>query len=439
MTTCMPGCAARSAAVIFLTLAIVAGANAAIVGAPVMGRPAPAYHPPSHPPVEMPGSRGADSSHTFDFSSIDSSTRNPAESNRSLEEFLRQLDDTNGQGALFAPTPAPAPRVDETKTEDSEQRRQQAVREDAIRRIVGTEWAEVVAPTALPVATLVKVADDKGKSAQRSLNFSMTRNGATTMHQVMIPRWEFFGIERGLVAKRFSDQIANGGEPILFLAGDLDFSTNTFLPDRLTARTFDSSARFVDEHLRNVAQLQSRALKPSTTAFFNLVAPEQNAAAEPREARRWEALRKNYDDFAAAKGLQKRPSQRDDILKALGDGTLDTIVIVGHGDADAIHLPDGSSVTVQDVLALPSAPKGRAPIVVLVACETGRASRGSVITIAQALLLQGRATAVVAPTRKIPAGGASLRFLEGLFGRDDVPAADAFKKIGPPWQLYVQR
>lgn len=75
----------------------------------------------------------------------------------------------------------------------------------------------------------------------------------------------------------------------------------------------------------------------------------------------------------------------------------------------------------------------------LVACETGRGARAGAITIAQALLMQGRAAAVVAPTRKIPAAGASLKFLDSLFGRDDVPAADVFKNLGPPWQLYVVR
>ena len=275
------------------------------------------------------------------------------------------------------------------------------------------------------------------------LDVLLSSSQGTSQQEVPVPRWEFLGLERRAVAARFERLLADvdAGEPVLFLRGQPRSSTHALLPHRLTARTFDNSPRFADTHIENINHLANATLTPDRTVLFNLV-PESPEALESMglkgNAGRWATARKKYDELASKKGLrQTAGTDRETILETLRKGDVDTIVIVAHGKSDAIYLPDGSMITVSDILDLPPIDSVRKPVVILVACDAGRMKKG-LTSIAQALLYRGRASAVVAPTARIPALGSTLRFLDRIINPEPTPARDAFRLLGEPWQLYVE-
>ncbi|HVT61806.1 MAG TPA: C25 family cysteine peptidase [Thermoanaerobaculia bacterium] len=279
------------------------------------------------------------------------------------------------------------------------------------------------------------------RSEPRRVPFVTARGGRINIGELRVPRWDFLGIDRAVVARDFKRRIGNlrSDEPVLFLSGH-EFSTHSLLPHHLTARTFDGSGRFADMHVTNFRDLMSRNLDPKRTAFFNLI-PESSEAIEKLGLaggkKRWQQARRRFDKIAGDKGLQRGDGgNREQLLEVLRKGEVDTIVIVGHGKQDAIYLADGSIISVQDILDFGPRESGKKPIVVLISCETGRFD-SALRSIAQALLLQGRASAVLAPTRKVPALGATLRLVASLFGGASRAAADAFKEVRDPWQMYV--
>ena len=261
---------------------------------------------------------------------------------------------------------------------------------------------------------------------------------------IAVPRWEFLGIEKRTVAKDFGRLIGDShpDEPVLFLGGDRDYSTHDLLPGRLTARSFDNSARFADLHVENFRQLAGRGLDPAHTILFNLI-PESGETIRQLglagSEQRWQRARQRYDSWAKRKGLIRGDgSSRDQIFAALREGKLDTIVIVAHGERDGIFLQDGSKISVQDILNLEPLSSTHKPIIVLVSCETGRFDAG-LRSMAQALLLRGRASAVLAHTERVPVLGPTIRFLDKILTVEAKPGGEAFKHLAGPWQLYVDR
>jgi hypothetical protein len=314
----------------------------------------------------------------------------------------------------------------------------------AVATLLGSEWKDLAPTVKRQLEPITISLANAGKIQPRHVEVSVTRDGETSTHDLTLPRWELLGIERRVIRDRLVKQVGPLGpnDPVLFYGhGSIDFSTNQLLPERLSARTFDNSKRFHEKHVENLNLLGSARLDPATTIFFNLLPGAADTAIGPRmsqrDQRRWTTLRKGYDELAASRGLQvPTVSSKDALISVLTDAKLDTIVIAGHGDSQGIYFPDGSKFTVEDVLALPPIERARPPIVVLVSCETGRPSQDATMTIAQALLYRGRATAVVAPTTRIVAGGTTLEFLNKLFADNSV-AAEAFKRLNGPWQLYV--
>lgn len=279
----------------------------------------------------------------------------------------------------------------------------------------------------------------------RRLRCVTARKDASTIQSFEVPfnPWEFFGIEKRVVAKDFERLLgaSRADQPVLFLGGARDYSTHDLLRGWLTARSFDDSLRFADLHVENFRQLVSRDLAPARTVLFNLI-PESRAtirrAGLPGSERRWQRARQTYDEFARRKGLIVGDgTSREKLLATLREGVLDTIVIVAHGESDGIFLADGSKLSVEDILDFPALDSARKPLVVLVSCAAGRFEK-SLRSMAQALLLRGRACAVLAPTRKIPVLGGTIQFLERLLGPGKRPAATAFRHLSSPWQLYVE-
>lgn len=282
-------------------------------------------------------------------------------------------------------------------------------------------------------------------SANSSYELSIALGEDVPLNKFVIntPRFEFFGLEKKIRQRRFLENAAIPPETdaALFLSPDLPFPTHELLPKMISARTFDHSGRFIDKHWGNLNHLKSWRPVPENTTFFNLL-PENSVVLKQMKLRgsssRWSKARAKYENFATTNNLQKPTTiSAKALLDELTNGTTDTIVVSAHGDRNSIFFPDGSRLTIDDILSLPPLERQNPPVVILVSCNTGRASSAGINTIAQALLYRGRATAVIAPTTKIPATVASLSFLQSLFSRADIPAYQSLRDISGPWQLYV--
>jgi hypothetical protein len=277
---------------------------------------------------------------------------------------------------------------------------------------------------------------DKGAAHYR---VKIANGSDATVRDIDLPTWEFFNLERSLTRRRLNAAIADidPRASLLFSTAAAGYSTSELFPDRVTARTFDDSPRFMDDHLRNLATVASSELHAKTTAFFNFVGPTSQASAS--QTRRWSELRIKYQKAAEDAGLTIK-SSRQELFDILNEGRLDTLIVVAHGDNQAIYLPNGEKMTLQGILDLPPLRLDRRPVIILVSCETGSVSGAGIQSIAQALLYKGRASAVVAPTRRIPAETESLEFVKGLFLANGRPKRlrEFAAGLRGPWQLYVE-
>lgn len=283
------------------------------------------------------------------------------------------------------------------------------------------------------------ISEDDSDVYLKNIKVRVATGVGVSTREVRVPSWEFFKLEKKLLQTRIANSFQNlpPEAPIFFAQLPNAISSADLLPGRLTARTFDSSGRFAKDHAENLRRLRDANLQPESTLLFNFVAPPpgNNTRAGTR---RWDRLRSLYDSAAEDLGMRKGHG-REELLATLSEGATDLVVIVAHGDRNSIYLPDGSTVTVNDILALPPAARDRPPLVVLLACETGAISGQGLITMADALMLRGRASAVVAPVRPVPAGRRTVDVLVKLisaFQNGDVDAA--IRGFRGPWQVIVE-
>lgn len=291
---------------------------------------------------------------------------------------------------------------------------------------------------ALAEKVRAEVSIDETQERPTKLTVLINMDGKTSEQSVDIPQWEFFKIERAVVQRRMSKAFARvpHDAPIFFTALPPGMSTSDLLPGRTATRTFDNSPRFSQDHIRNFENIKSTKLRRENTRVFNFVGPPNGSSGKNNS--RWEKLRALYDSAADRLGLTVG-SNKAELLNSLSAGDLDVIVIVAHGDKNSIYLPDGSSVTVDDVLQLsPLTSDRRAPIVVLLSCETGSTAGRGMVTIAEALMLRGRASAVFAPTREVSAGTSTVRILEEFVNSASSGKFDDWvQRLRGPWQVIV--
>lgn len=285
--------------------------------------------------------------------------------------------------------------------------------EKAVHHLCGNQYPEVANTLAAKLGgRLLAVSEERG-AGHRVIQ---VKAGSGQSRKVLVPRWEFFGLERRAVAKRFSEAAGRPtpDEVVLFVGGDQDYVTRELLPGHFTARTFEASLQHADRHLANVRSIESRSIDPSKVAFFDFL-PQTGAevAALPAagSTERWLGVAARFRE--AAKPFRAAGVSRESFLSALRSGNQDAIVVVGHGTPDAILLPNGDKITRQDILDLPPFQGDRQPLIVLVACRTGAVANGSQ-AVAQALLSRGYASAVLAPTRWIEPRQELATFVETL-------------------------
>jgi hypothetical protein len=276
--------------------------------------------------------------------------------------------------------------------------------------------------------------------AQRyaKLNVTVASDGKTSAQSVNVPAWEFFNVEKALIRKRIAKSFSGipDDSPILFPSLPAGLSSAELLPGRITARTFSKSARFAADHVQNLENLRRVKLDPANAKFFNFVGPPSDGGA----AARWHRFRKIYDETAAALRLPFG-SGKDELLSTLEDGKTDVVVVVAHGDSRSVYMPDGSKLTTDDVLNLgPIASSGgRPPIVILLSCETGSSLESGLTTIAEALMLRGRASAVLAPTQAVSAGRPTARLLREVVKSAEAGDLSGFiRGLRGPWQVIVE-
>lgn len=283
--------------------------------------------------------------------------------------------------------------------------------------------------------------DAEGEQGRYSkLNVKIANNGNITTTSIDIPRWEFFKLEKALIQKRMAKAFAHipADSPIFFTSLPPGISSSDLLPGRITVRTFDNSPRFIEDHVLNLENLKNAKLNPKDTKFFNFVAPPPGSAVLAEK--RWTSLRQHYDDVAGDLGVQFG-SSKTELLKNLSDGDTDVVVVVAHGDQSSIHLPDGSSITVSDIMDISpiSNSNNRPPIIVLLSCETGSSNRYGMTTIAEALMLRGRASAIIAPTRQVSAGRKTTEILNQIIqSAEEGEFFHFMKRTRGPWQVIVE-
>ncbi|MBX7134797.1 MAG: hypothetical protein K1X67_19180 [Fimbriimonadaceae bacterium] len=285
--------------------------------------------------------------------------------------------------------------------------------------------------------TTVSIEAEVANGRYSKLNVTISNLGQIFKKSVDVPTWEFFRLERAVIQRRMAkifDGIPNDS-PIFLTSLPPGLSSSDLLPGRVSVRTFDNSVRFVEDHLLNIEHLRFGKLRAETTRFFNFVAPPPNKN-QVRNSR-WTVLRNQYDRVAETLGIQFG-SDKIDLLNTLAEGDNDIVVVVAHGDQSAIYLPDGSTLTAKDVLDLPAVTSKRPPIVVLLSCETGTINASGAKTIAQALMLRGRASAVIAPTRQVPAGQRTAEILSRIVQSAEEGGFSKFlKELRGPWQVIV--
>ena len=180
-------------------------------------------------------------------------------------------------------------------------------------------------------------------------------------------------------------------------------------------------------------------LKATGLVFAHL--PQICQRLDPDQAQVWPKTPEKPRELLAKLALEANESpssNRASVLEALANPANDVITIVAHGTERAIFLPDGTKIDVNDILSLPDPPAGgRKPLVVLLACNTGKGLRDGTTSIAQALLMRGRAAAVVGPTENIPAGGKTSDVLAKIL-RGEMTACTLLKEMPPNWQTWVE-
>jgi len=263
------------------------------------------------------------------------------------------------------------------------------------------------------------------------------------VRQIKAPRYELFGFENRALRRRFAEAVGelDPDQALLVASPDLHVSTHELFPDNLSARTFDHTGQFMQTHKENLAQLLQWRPDPRRTRFFNLIPTDRAVLSTlglQGGAEAWEKARTQFAEFAEGKGfVGAKESSSERLLESLRDDEIDTLVIVAHGETSAIHFPDGTKVTVDDILNLAPSREGRRPVIVLVSCNTGNAAQRGVTNIAQALLKRGRAAAVLAPTSRIPASRVTIDFLKTLFDQERSGPA-RLQGPGWGWQFYVE-
>lgn len=291
-----------------------------------------------------------------------------------------------------------------------------------------------------PIAAAAAIGPGGAKSR---VTLTINHAGHQEVREINIPAWELFNVERKVVRDRFFKAVSSVPPelPVMFTEMPSGMSTSDVLPGRVTVRTFDSSLHLAQDHLQNFDRLVETTLDPSRTRFFNFVGPPDSHVARTqspaRIKQRWNKLGRLYDGVANDLGLN-HGGGRDDLLDTLSSGESDVVIVVAHGDQETIYLPNGEIISIDDVRALPKLSLTRPPIVVLLACETGRTTGSGVSSVAQALLESGRATAVLAPVRVVPAGVATTKTLRDLFAAGVKTELPSFLRgLRGPWQFYV--
>lgn len=312
--------------------------------------------------------------------------------------------------------------------------------EQEIRRKLSAVTAWVRRPSTLVVGVSELRDASRGDVTKA---FDVEVAGAT--HQIKAPRYELLGLENRALRRRFAEAVGElGSERALLVASpDLRISTHELLPGMLSARTFDHTRQFMPQHMENLAHLLQWRPDPQRTRFFNLV-PTDTASLSTLGlkggAKAWKNARVQFADFATRKGFaQTENPTREQLLDSLRNEELDTLVIAAHGDTNAIYLAGGEKITVDDIRNLGPPAKGRRPIVILVSCNTGRTTQRGVTNIAQALLEQGRAAAVLAPTSRIPASEETINFLQTIYDQGKADLRPVLENIQRPWQLVVEK
>lgn len=266
----------------------------------------------------------------------------------------------------------------------------------------------------------------------------IVRSAGIDFRDITVPTLAAFTSNRAaarrMVAKSLKGVLKD--DPIFFANLPPGISSSELVPGRISVRTFDRTARYFDVHLQNLMNVRLARPNPDRTHFFNFVVPPPEAS--PMDAIRWEKLRDAFAETAVTLGLQIRDGKQQ-LLAALESGDLDVVVVVAHGNDSAIFLPDGTTLNVKDVLALPPLNRERAPIVVLLSCETGSSRDEGLMSIAEALMLRGRATAVLAPTRSVRADAGTAEFLNRIFQAAADGNFDQFiRNLRGPWQVIVE-
>jgi hypothetical protein len=286
----------------------------------------------------------------------------------------------------------------------------------AVEQLGGDLYPEFAEAIARKLGGSVVSVDSMRRHSARYVRVRRSNGRAAA---VRLPRWEFFGLERSQVAKRFSEAIGNPRkeEPVLFVGGDSDYMSRELLPDHLTARTFDRSLRFTDRHVENLQAIAGRAIQAKDVAFFNFL-PKTREEVDAFDSRgsytQWMAFQRRFEVVGEGLGTKPQDGTRDSLLQELQRGERDVIVVVAHGTPDAIYTNTGEALTRDDILNLPPVPEGRArPLVILLSCRTGEVQDGS-RAVAQALLYRGYASAVVAPTKYIAPSQGLVDFLRAL-------------------------
>lgn len=263
--------------------------------------------------------------------------------------------------------------------------------------------------------------------------------GTNRKRTVRIPRVDFLGSRARTVSRQFRNLIPHDYDNPVILVGDrLPYSTQALLPGRLSARTFDNSPRFTEEHIANLRQLQE--FTPTQVKVVLLIPTESKALLTMALAGRtskWIKARKEYMKVARKHGIEVvEPMTVEELDTVLQSRNRELLVVVGHGDARNLFLPTGEEFSMERVLDWPPVKRNERSAVVLLACRTGQLLRGPLSTLAQSLLFRGRAVGVVAPPHQIPLSGKTLVLYEQLVSGSQ-SLVDILRNLNSLFQLYV--
>lgn len=303
------------------------------------------------------------------------------------------------------------------------------------------------------------------KPEMDKIRYEVSRHGENASTDISTPTWEFLGIEKLIISTRFTESFdkvlsilpstlpkvsnrhadldARLKDPVLFIGNEINRPTNELLPGRFTARAFDNTGQYLEQHANNLRGLTKRTFDPKKTMLFNLLPEHEQIISQfglSGSAKQWKKLKKSFHELAGEIGVKSVSAPaKQALLKAWAKQSMDTIIIVAHGDRNSIYLSDGTSISTTDISNLRVTVRSPPPMVVLVSCETGKPDLSGIRSIAQALVAKGLATAVLAPMTEIPGNKTSLQFVRELFESGDAgDAPKAFSNLSGPWQIYVE-